>query len=99
MVEISLSGSGEGPGWETSRPTLQILSIRYANTAFQLAKEKAEKMMSDAMSARDDALIKTFSVRYPGEDVRHYAFDLEKGMFVMLSSLSDSSAETLANTE
>jgi hypothetical protein len=23
MVEISLSGSGEGPGWETSRPTLQ----------------------------------------------------------------------------
>jgi hypothetical protein len=25
MVEISLSGSGEGPGWETSRPTLQIL--------------------------------------------------------------------------
>ena len=25
MVEISLSGSGEGPGWETSRPTLQAL--------------------------------------------------------------------------
>ena len=23
MVEISLSGSGEGPGWVTSRPTLQ----------------------------------------------------------------------------
>jgi hypothetical protein len=23
MVEISLSGAGEGPGWETSRPTLQ----------------------------------------------------------------------------
>ena len=23
MVEISLSGSGEGPGWETFRPTLQ----------------------------------------------------------------------------
>src|SRR4029450_5351145 len=23
MVAISLSGSGEGPGWETSRPTLQ----------------------------------------------------------------------------
>ena len=23
MVEISLSGSGEGPGWATSRPTLQ----------------------------------------------------------------------------
>ena len=22
MVEISLSGSGEGPGWATSRPTL-----------------------------------------------------------------------------
>jgi len=25
MVEISLSGSGEGPGWATSRPTLQAL--------------------------------------------------------------------------
>jgi hypothetical protein len=25
MVEISLSGSGEGPGWATSRPTLQSL--------------------------------------------------------------------------
>jgi len=29
MVEISLSGSGEGPGWETFRPTLQ----RYFATA------------------------------------------------------------------
>jgi hypothetical protein len=27
MVEISLSGSGEGPGWETSRPTLHINDI------------------------------------------------------------------------
>ena len=25
MVAISLSGSGEGPGWATSRPTLQGL--------------------------------------------------------------------------
>jgi hypothetical protein len=24
MVDISLSGSGEGPGWATSRPTLQV---------------------------------------------------------------------------
>src|SRR5918912_1013760 len=28
MVEISLSGSGEGPGWVTSRPTLQEASMR-----------------------------------------------------------------------
>jgi hypothetical protein len=29
MVEISLSGSGEGPGWVTSRPTLQRLLLRF----------------------------------------------------------------------
>ena len=29
MVEISLSGSGEGPGRVTSRPTLQRLLIRF----------------------------------------------------------------------
>jgi hypothetical protein len=26
-VEISLSGSGEGPGWETSRPTLHNIIV------------------------------------------------------------------------
>ena len=29
MVEISLSGSGEGPGRVTSRPTLQRLLLRF----------------------------------------------------------------------
>ena len=29
MVEISLSGSGEGPGRLTSRPTLQRLLLRF----------------------------------------------------------------------
>jgi hypothetical protein len=29
MVEISLSGSGEGPGRVTSRPTLQRLLVRF----------------------------------------------------------------------
>ena len=29
MVEISLSGSGEGPGRGTSRPTLQRLLLRF----------------------------------------------------------------------
>jgi hypothetical protein len=56
MVEISLSGSGEGPGWETSRPTLQGLQVTALlsqwNTSPQLeeslftfvAPEKAEKV-------------------------------------------------------
>ena len=29
MVDISLSGAGEGPGWETSRPTLQGFAFLY----------------------------------------------------------------------
>src|SRR5262245_20125057 len=30
MVEISSSGSGEGPGWATSRPTLQELLLPFS---------------------------------------------------------------------
>jgi hypothetical protein len=32
MVEISSSGSGEGPGWVTSRPTLQRTDRKYKAT-------------------------------------------------------------------
>ena len=36
MVEISLSGSGEGPGWETPRPTLQRYFAGHALRAARL---------------------------------------------------------------
>jgi hypothetical protein len=42
MVEISLSGSGEGPVWETSRPTLQ----RYFAIAPPVAQSPVENALA-----------------------------------------------------
>jgi len=51
MVEISLSGSGEGPGWETSRPTLQMGSGLPSRTILGLCVVRARMAASRFMVA------------------------------------------------
>ena len=59
MVEISLSGSGEGPGWETSWPTLQ----RASPPALWVSGSRRAKTYAKGIAIREHTELQTLPRR------------------------------------